>query len=229
MVSENPREVVVKQYVLELRKDSADEVVVWITQPPKESLVEICLREPNQPSNVTIRAHGEFNGNWIQRGWWSAEANLDLKNLPPGHSLRPQGDGSFRHRHLRGDCHVHIQPHDRSWRIHIKCRVGGRGSIRPVLAMASMIVGRKLRNALEKSAAGLTKAVQRVQEELNDLERKSLDETGHPLRPNEMVAQGLREYLQNLPEHVESTGRGRGEVPENGERDRATDPQWRSR
>lgn len=178
MLETNARQRVIKRYEVELREDSPERIAIVIVEPATGSTAEVSLDEPGAPRCVSLRTHGTATGSWPTKGKWTADATLDLGQLPPHSAVDPQFRGKFRHRHFRGDGHVGVHPLSR-WLVYFEARVRGRGVLRPAVWLASVMFGSRVRGDLRRrleEAPDFTGELQRRLDELRSPVSADADE-----------------------------------------------------
>jgi hypothetical protein len=76
----------------------------------------------------------------------------------------------------------------------------------PIVAIAAIGAGRRVRDGFENSTSNGPDVTGRLQEEINRLERQSMAETGHSIRPDESAASLLHTYPKRVLKNPTSAG-----------------------
>ncbi|HET8643155.1 MAG TPA: hypothetical protein VFM37_14560 [Pseudonocardiaceae bacterium] len=163
-------------------------------------VVNVELEHPDRPISVLVDVTAPFAGNWLTRGPLSVRAKLDLAALPPARPRAPQLTVQVSHPRARGSADGLVAATGGGrWKVDVKLRAGGRGVLRPLVAVTvpfiRRIVARELGSALER----LARSVEELDREL----RASFD----PEDPQRVAEAVLRDLLDGVPEHLPDASR----------------------
>lgn len=203
MFESNAVRKVVKRYQVEIREDSRERLVFVILDEATASTIELSLDQPATPRRLSVRAGGRATGRWPLKGRWTVDAELDLDKLPPHSELTPQLRGRFRHRNFRGDGYIGV--HARSqWIVYLTGRVGGRGLMRPAVALATLLFGSRVRDDLRRRLEEAPDFTGQLQGQLDELHLQVTADADAARRADEEGIAALGMLLEGVVEEPDA-------------------------
>ncbi|MGW1228777.1 hypothetical protein [Streptomyces sp. NPDC001515] len=158
--------------IREWRRGGPVAVEQLMSAPDLSARLTVRLTTPERPRLVEAegRMRGAEGSGALQRvrgrarvdlaAWWAAA------ELPPGAPAVARAPATARVRHRLGEARLSLRPRssgDGRWRVEVAACVRGRWLLRPVAAVALLLVGRALRrgfrDGVERAAEGWTTAV----------------------------------------------------------------------
>lgn len=224
LLSSHPKTTQVKRYETTLQRDEPGRFEIRVLDQSSGVVAEIAILGPAGQPKVRVDANGSFTGKWPRRGQFRASGGCDLSRIPAKHSLGSQIEGSFDHRHLRGDGHVHIGSRGDSWEVRIRMRIGGKGLLlRPATTALAYIAGGRARRAFRQSVEIGPDITAELRSQLAQARLKSdyPDHSESMRYARSVVDDYMKRILESDPASSANANSGGSEDPAEG---RATDP-----
>jgi hypothetical protein len=165
------------------------------------------LTYPARPQRFAAEIATPTVGGCLVGGPATVVADIDLGALAAGHGDQDEIEVRVRHRRVQGRAEVRVNTkRDGSSHIEIKVKAGGRGVLRPVIALASLLVNRRFKQQLREGAA-------KTAMEIEQMAAAARREFGPDPDPADVATKVLAAFMDDVAERAPARLPGDDSLP----------------
>jgi len=172
------------EFTVEVIEDSTERLRFRVASDGQET--EVALHHPLRPTAIDTSSTVDTGTEWPTGGSARIETRTDFAGAHPHFAL------TARHRLFRGKGEVVVDASNRAeWTIRLSVYARGRSLARPLVAIASPLVRRRIQRAVDESLAKTARNVSSFNSEL-------AHEVGGPPTSERIADYAMRKFFESL-------------------------------